>query len=49
MRAWLKATSITMESIMAERSKELVGEGFQNVDLLRWGVRSSKTSRANKE
>ena len=44
-----KATSITMESIMAERSKELIGEGFRMWDLLRWGVEVPRPAGANKD
>lgn len=44
-----KATSITMESIMAERSKELIGEGFRMWDLLRWGKEIPRKAGAKKD
>ncbi|AJW64363.1 SusD family protein [Elizabethkingia miricola] len=44
-----KATSITMEDIMAERSKELIGEGFRMWDLLRWGKEVPRPTGAKKD
>lgn len=48
-RGLAKATSVTMESIMAERSKELIGEGFRMWDLLRWGIEVPRPAGANKD
>lgn len=44
-----KAISVTMEDIMAERSKELIGEGFRMWDLLRWGKDVPRPTGANKD
>lgn len=36
-RGLAAATSVTLDDIKKERSKELIGEGFRFWDLLRWG------------
>ncbi|QCX53446.1 RagB/SusD family nutrient uptake outer membrane protein [Elizabethkingia sp. JS20170427COW] len=41
------AITLTMEDIMAERSKELIGEGFRMWDLLRWGKEIPRPSGAS--
>lgn len=44
-----KATSVTMDDVMAERSKELIGEGFRMWDLLRWGKEVPRPTGANND
>lgn len=46
-RGLTAVTSVDLDMIKKERVKELVGEGFRQWDLLRWGVTSFKPASVN--
>ncbi len=41
-RGLTAATSVSLDDLKAERARELIGEGFRQWDLLRWGDKSFK-------
>ena len=47
-RGLTAATTVTMEMLKRERTKELLGEGFRQWDLLRWGDTSYVPAGKNK-
>ena len=46
-RGLTAVTSVDLDMLKKERVKELVGEGFRQWDLLRWGVTSFKPASVN--
>ena len=48
-RGLTAATTVTMDAIQLERSKELLGEGFRMWDLLRWGKEVPRPTNASKD
>jgi len=46
-RGLTAATAVTMDDLKKERARELIGEGFRQWDLLRWGDKSFVPATAN--